>query len=80
MGSFCDFESRLVVDKIFSVFMGYFSADKVRWIPFFGVPLAFSAIYEDTSSVTPLLLIVFWPFSFSSGPRLELLSGRWLSK
>jgi hypothetical protein len=43
--------------------MGYFSADKVRWIPFFGVPLAFSAMYEDTSSVTAVafncLLAVF---------------------
>jgi len=43
--------------------MGYFSADKVRWIPFFGVPLAFSAMYEDTSSVTTVafdcLLAVF---------------------
>ena len=42
----------LSLNETFSVFMGYFSADRVRWIPFFGVPLAYLAMYEDTSSVT----------------------------
>ena len=39
--------------------MGYFSADRVRWVTFFGVPLAFLVIYEDTSSVTAVAFDCF---------------------
>ncbi|MCE0496787.1 MAG: hypothetical protein LV481_02405 [Methylacidiphilales bacterium] len=39
--------------------MGYFSADRVRCIYFFGVPLAFSAMYKGTSSVTAVAFDCF---------------------
>jgi hypothetical protein len=40
-----DFDSRVVADKTFSVFMACFSACMViRRVSFFGVPSAFSAV------------------------------------
>jgi hypothetical protein len=53
--------------------MGYFSADRVRWVPFFGVPLAFSAMYEDTSSVTAVAFDCFLAVFIQLGAAIGTL-------
>jgi hypothetical protein len=53
--------------------MGYFSADRVRWVPFFGMPLAFSAMDEDTSSVTAVVFECFLAVFISLGAAMGTL-------
>lgn len=53
--------------------MDYFSADRVRWVPFFGVPLAVSTMYEDTSSVTTVALDCFLAVFIQLGTAIGTL-------